>query len=146
MNEAAATPHGLAEALGMGLPNLLLQFVICLALLIAGVAIYTLVTPFRERELVREGNVAAATLLSGAIVALAIPLAALLATTSSYLEIVVWGAVAIVLQLVTVVIISHLMRGMMRMIAQGQVAAALPIAAMQIAVGLLNAAVMVPVW
>jgi uncharacterized membrane protein YjfL (UPF0719 family) len=50
-----------------------------------------------------------------------------------------------VLQLVTVTVLSHALRGMMRMIEAGQVAAALPIVAAQLAVGLLNAAAMVPV-
>src|SRR5262249_35966404 len=54
-------PENIAGALGTGLPVLLLQFVICIVLLIVGVAIYTMVTPFRERELLRQGNVAAAT-------------------------------------------------------------------------------------
>ena len=89
----------IAGALGSGLPVLLLQFVICIALLVVGVLVYTKVTPFRELELLREGNVAAATVLSGAVIALAIPLAALLATTRAVLDIVVWGIVAILLQL-----------------------------------------------
>ena len=145
MNDAVANHHGLAGALGAGLPALLLQFVMCLLLLAVGVAIYTAVTPFRERSLLAQGNVAAATMLSGAVVALALPLAALLATTSSYIEIAVWGTVAILLQLLTVTVLSHVLRGMVRMIEAGQVAAALPIVAAQVAVGLLNAAVMVPV-
>jgi putative membrane protein len=138
-------PPGIAGALGAGLPVLLLQFAICIALLIVGVAIYTKVTPFHERELLREGNVAAATVLSGAVVALAIPLAALLATTRAVLDIVVWGIVAILLQLVTVIIAYHLMRGMRLMIDDGKIAAALPIMAAQLAIALLNAAGMVPV-
>ena len=135
----------IGSALGSGLPILLLQFVICIALLMVGVAIYTKVTPFHERELLREGNVAAATVFSGAVIALAIPLAALLATTRTVLDIVVWGIVAILLQLVTVVIACHLMRGMRLTIEGGSVAAALPITAAQLAIALLNAAAMIPV-
>jgi putative membrane protein len=135
----------IAGALGSGLPILLLQFVICVILLVVGVAVYTRVTPFHERELLREGNVAASTVFSGAVVALAIPLAALLATSDAILDIIVWGIVAILLQLVTVVIASHLMRGMRGMIEEGKVAAALPIVAAQLAIALLNAAAMVPV-
>jgi putative membrane protein len=138
-------PSTIAGALGTGLPVLLLQFVVCLVLLIVGVAIYTAVTPFRERELLREGNVAAATVLSGAVVALAIPLAALLATTRTVLDILVWGIVAILLQLVTVVIVCHVMKGLHLRIDDGSLAAALPIAAAQLAIALLNAAGMVPV-
>jgi putative membrane protein len=136
---------GIAGALGSGLPVLLLQFVICIVMLVLGVAVYTKVTPFHERELLQEGNIAAATVLSGAVVALAIPLAALLATTRAVLDIVVWGIVAILLQLVTVVIVSHLLRRMRLSIDDGNVAAALPIMAAQLAIALLNAAGMVPV-
>jgi putative membrane protein len=143
MTETLST--SITGALGTGLPILLLQFVICIALLVAGVAIYTKVTPFHKRELLREGNVAAATVLSGAVIALAIPLAALLATTRAVLDIVVWGIVAILLQLVTVVIACHLMRGMRLTIEGGSVAAALPITAAQLAIALLNAAAMIPV-
>ena len=124
---------------------LLLQFVICIALLVVGVTVYTKVTPFHELELLREGNVAAATVLSGAVIALAIPLAALLATTRAVLDIVVWGIVAILLQLVTVVIVCHVMRRMRLTIDDGDLAAALPISAAQLAIALLNAAGMVPV-
>ena len=83
-----------------------------LGLLIVGIFVYMAVTPFRERELLRAGNTAAATVLGGALVALAIPLAALLATTGPLLDILVWGVVAVILQLVTVGILSLLMRGM----------------------------------
>ncbi|MGC2203426.1 MAG: DUF350 domain-containing protein [Stellaceae bacterium] len=132
------------DALGSGLPMLLLQFLLVLALLVAGIFIYMAVTPFHERELLRNGNPAAATVLGGALVALAIPLAALLATTGALLDILVWGVVAVLLQLLTVVILLHLLRGMRAMIEAGQVAAAIPLVAAQISIGLLNAAAMVP--
>ena len=141
------TPEGSANvlaALGQGLPMLLLQFAIVLVLLVVGMLIYMAVTPFNERELVRQANPAAATVLGGALVALAIPLAALLATTGGLLDIVAWGVVAVVLQLVTVMVVSLLLRSMRTMIEAGQVAAAIPLVAAQLAIGLLNAAAMVP--
>jgi putative membrane protein len=126
------------------LPMLLVQFVLVLALLVAGIFIYMAITPFRERDLVRNGNTAAATVLGGALVALAIPLAALLATTSALLDIAVWGVVAVLLQLLTVAIVLHLSRGLRMMIEAGQVAGAIPLVAAQLSIGLLNAATMVP--
>jgi len=132
------------DALGSGLPMLLLQFLLVLALLVAGIFIYMAVTPFHERELVRNGNAAAATVLGGALVALAIPLAALLATSGSFLDILVWGVVAVLLQLLMMAIVSHLLRGMRAMVEDGQVAAAIPLVAAQLSIGLLNAAAMVP--
>ena len=141
------TPEGSANvlaALGQGLPMLLLQFAVVLVLLVVGMLIYMAVTPFNERELVRQANPAAATVLGGALVALAIPLAALLATTGALLDILAWGVVAVILQLVTVMVVSLLLRGMRTMIEAGQVAAAIPLVAAQLAIGLLNAAAMVP--
>jgi putative membrane protein len=138
------TGSAILDALGSGLPMLLLQFLLVLALLVAGIFIYMAVTPFHERELLRNGNPAGATVLGGALVALAIPLAALLATTGAFLDILVWGVVAVLLQLLTVAILLHLLRGMRASIEAGQVAAAIPLVAAQIAIGLLNAAAMVP--
>jgi putative membrane protein len=145
MNTTPETTVTVLGALGRGLPMLLSQFGICLALLVVGVLVYMAVTPFRERELLRRGNAAAATVLGGALFALAIPLAALLATTSALLDLVVWGVVALILQLVTVIVVSLLLRGMRGMIEAGQVAAAIPLVAAQLSIGLLNAAAMVPV-
>lgn len=139
-----STRSAILDALGSGLPMLLLQFVLVLALLVAGIFIYMAITPFHERELLRNGNPAAATVLGGALVALAIPLAALLATTGAVLDILVWGVVAVLLQLLTVAIVSHLFRAMRVMIEAGQVAGAIPLVAAQLSIGLLNAAAMVP--
>ena len=138
------TGSAILDALGTGLPMLLLQFLLVLALLVAGIFIYMAVTPFHERDLLRNGNPAAATVLGGALVALAIPLAALLATTGALLDILVWGVVVVLLQLLTVTILLHLLRGMRAMIEAGQVAAAIPLVAAQLSIGLLNAAAMVP--
>ena len=139
-----STGSAILDALGSGLPMLLLQFVLVLALLVAGIFIYMAITPFHERELLRNGNPAAATVLGGSLVALAIPLAALLATTGALLDILVWGVVAVLLQLLTVAIVSHLFRGMRTMIEEGKVAAAILLVAAQLSIGLLNAAAMVP--
>ena len=145
MNTASdGSAPAILAALGSGLPMLLIQFVLVLALLVAGIFIYMAITPFRERELVSNGNTAAATVLGGALVALAIPLAALLATTGALLDILVWGVVAVLLQLLTVAIVLHLSRGMRMMIEAGQVAGAIPLVAAQLSIGLLNAAAMVP--
>jgi putative membrane protein len=145
MNVTPETTVTVLGALGRGLPILLSQFGVCLALLVLGLLVYMAVTPFRERELLRSGNAAAATVLGGALLALAIPLAALLATTAALLDLVVWGVVAVVLQLVTVIVVSLLLRGMREMIESGQVAGAIPLVAAQLSIGLLNAAAMVPV-
>ncbi|MGA8758733.1 MAG: DUF350 domain-containing protein [Stellaceae bacterium] len=132
------------DALGHGLPTLIVQVVACAVLLAIGVAIYVAVTPFRERAMVASGNPAAGTTLAGAILALAIPLAAMLATSSTLVDIMVWGVVALILQLLTLGIVALAMRNLRGMIEDGNVAAAITLAGAQIAVALLNAAAMVP--
>lgn len=145
MNPASpGSPAAILAALGHGLPILIVQILACAVLLLIGVAIYITLTPFRERELVMRGNPAAGTMLAGAIVALAIPLAATLATSGTLLDILVWGVVALILQLLTLAVVSLAMRNFRGMIEAGNVAAAITLAGAQIAVALLNAAAMVP--
>jgi putative membrane protein len=144
---AAPSPGSLQAviaALGHGLPLLIAQVLTCVVLLAIGVAIYVRLTPFREREMVAEGNPAAGTVLASAILALAIPLAAMLATSSTLLDIVIWGVVALILQLLTLAAVALTMRNFRKMIESGNIAAALTLAGAQIAVALLNAAAMVP--
>jgi putative membrane protein len=129
-------------ALQSGLPVLLLQFAVTLALLALGIACYVAVTPFHEWRLAREGNVAAAVALAGTVVALAIPLAATLAASLVTLDIVIWGLVALALQLLTFGAATLLMRGLRARIEAGDVAAAIVLVGVQVAVALLNAGAM----
>ena len=141
---APGSVSAVLDALGHGLPMLIGQVVACAVLLAIGVTIYVALTPFREREMVARGNAAAGTVLAGAILALAIPLAAMLATSDTLLDVLVWGVVALILQLVTVGVVAFSMRNFRSMIESGNVAAAIILAGAQIAVALLNAAAMVP--
>lgn len=143
MNEPE-TATTVLNAIGASLPLLLLHLAVCIVLLVAGVAIYSRVTPFRERVLVQAGNTAAGIVLGSATLALAIPQAALLATSGRLLDIAVWGVIALILQLVTLAGVSTILRDLRHMIEQDNVAAAVVVAASQIAVALLTAAVLVP--
>ena len=144
MDAAPGSLAAVLDALGSGLPRLILQVVVCAVLLGVGVAIYVRLTPFREREMVADGNAAAGTVLAGAILALSIPLAAMLATSGTLLDVLVWGVVALILQLLTLGVVVLAMRNFRGMIEGGNIAAAITLAGAQIAVALLNAAAMVP--
>ena len=130
------------DTLERGLPVLVGQFATTLALLGIGIALYFALTHVDERRLVREGNVAAGVAMSGALVALAIPLAATLAVSTVVLDIVIWGTVALVIQLLAFLAASFLIRGLRHMIEAGNVAAALVLVGIQLAVALLNAGAM----
>jgi putative membrane protein len=129
-------------ALGSGLPVLLVQFAATLVLLAIGAAIYFAITPFHERRLVAQGNVAAGIVLAGTLVALAMPLAVTLATSRTLLDILVWGAVALVLQLGAFAVSALAFRDLRGAIEAGNAAAAASLVGVQIAVALLNAGAM----
>jgi putative membrane protein len=130
------------DTLRLGLPVLVLQFAVTLALLGIGVALYMAITPFHEMRLIREGNAAAGIVLGASLVALAIPLAATLATSQVTLDIIVWGIVALALQLLTFAVATLLLRGLREMIEAGNLGAAWMLAGLQLAVALLNAGAM----
>lgn len=130
------------DALQSGIPVLLLHFATTLVLLGLGVACYMAITPFHEPTLVAKGNVAAGIVLAGTVIALAIPLAATLATSAVWLDIALWGLVALLLQLVTFAIASIVVRRLRDMIEAGNIAAALMLVGIQVAVALLNAGAM----
>lgn len=127
-------------ALGTGLPVLLTHFAVTLVLYVVGVALYLRLTPFDERRLVAEGNVAGGIGMAGALVALAVPLAATLATSQVWLDIVLWGVVALVLQLLAFIAATMLIRDLRKHLEAGNAAAAAVLAGVQLAVALLNAA------
>ena len=133
---------GIIGVLTTGLPVLLAQFAVALGLLGIGVFCYNALTPFHEMELVRAGNTAAGIVLGGNFVALAIPLAATLATSLVTLDILVWGVVALLLQLAAFLAASRLIPGLRGMIEEGNSAAACMLVGIQVAVALLNAGAM----
>jgi putative membrane protein len=131
-----------ADSLRAGLPVLLPQFLATLVLLAVGVLCYRAITPFRERRLVAEGNVAGGIVYGGSIVALAIPLAATLATSTVLLDIVLWGIIALIVQLIAFGFAALMLRDLRQMIEDGNVAAALALVGIQLAIALLNAGAM----
>ncbi|AEA71445.1 MULTISPECIES: DUF350 domain-containing protein [Pseudomonas] len=106
--------------------------------------IYIHVTPHKEFELIRSGNVAAAIALSGALIGFAIPASNVIAYSISLLDFVVWAVIAAVVQLLAFLVTSLVLKGASARIKNGEIAAGIYIAAVAISVGMLNAACMTP--
>jgi len=123
-----------------GFPVLLLHFAVTLAMLAAGVAIYQLVTPYHEMRLIRDGNTAAAVSFSGAIVGMAIPLAICMATSVSIWDIVIWGVVTLLIQILAYRIGDALLKDLPSRIEAGEVGAAILVVSIKLAVAFINAA------
>jgi len=125
-----------------GLPSFLMYFGLGLALLGSFLALYGWVTPYEERALIREGNVAAAISLSGAILGFVLPLASAIAHSVGVADMVVWGLVALVVQVAVYFVVSRTMPHFAQAIREGRIAAATLLAALSVGVGVLNAACM----
>ncbi|MGB3127356.1 MAG: DUF350 domain-containing protein [Pseudomonas sp.] len=106
--------------------------------------IYTRVTPHKEFELIRAGNVSAAVALGGAIIGFAIPASNVIAFSISILDFVVWAVIAAVVQLLAFLVTNLVLKGTSERIKKGELAAGIYVAAVAISVGMLNAACMTP--
>lgn len=106
--------------------------------------IYTRITPHKEFELIRSGNVAAAIALGGAIIGFAIPASNVIAYSISILDFVVWAVIAALVQLLAFLVTSLVLKGTSERIKKGEIAAGICVAAVAISVGMLNAACMTP--
>ena len=123
-----------------GLPNFLLYFALALVMLAVFVAIYVRATQYREFALIRDGNVAAAITLSGALIGFVLPLASAIAHSINPVDMVAWGAIALVVQLVVYFAVSRLVPHFREAIEAGRAAPAVLLAALAVSVGALNAA------
>lgn len=134
------TPSPEIQAFAAGFPVFLAHTGVTMAILFAAAAVYVLLTPHKEITLIREGNSAAALSLAGALVGLAIPLAASLTASTNILEIGLWGAVTVVVQLLIFRLTDMLLRGLPRRIQDGELSAAVLLVGAKLATALIIAA------
>ena len=123
-----------------GAPILVLHLVTALAMLALGVSVYMWVTPYADLELVRSGNVAGAVDLGGAMLGLAIPLAACLAGSVNTLDILLWGCVTLIIQLAAFRGVDLVLRGLGKRIEAGEVSAAIFLVFVKLSVAVIVAA------
>jgi putative membrane protein len=128
------------QAFATGFPLTLLHAAMTVGLLILGAFLYALLTPYRDLQLIREGNTAAAISLGGVLVGLAIPLSVSLAASSGELELLLWGASIIFVQLFMFGFTDWILRGLPKRIQAGETAAATFLACAKISAALILAA------
>jgi putative membrane protein len=128
--------------LGIDIGAHMLYFLASIVLVIVFIAIYTAITPYREITLIRSGNTAAAISLGGAVVGYSVPLTYAVAQSGNIVEMLTWSLVALVAQLVAYLITRLLLPHLPADVNEGKLAPAIFLAAISIAIGLLNAAAM----
>lgn len=127
------------------LPHFLAYFGAALGLAIAFLFLYTRFTPHREFALIQEGNAAAATQLSGTFLGFAIPLSVVIGHSVSIPDMLLWGAVAAIVQLLVFVVVARLLfRAISDKIAENCTSSGIFVGGMGLGVGVLQAACMVP--
>ncbi len=134
------TPSPEIQAFAAGFPIFLAHSGVTVAILFAAAALYVLLTPHKEIALIRDGNTAAAISLGGVLIGLAIPLAASLKASTNVIEIGLWGAVTVAVQLLIFRMVDMILRGLPRRIQEGEVSAAAMLVGAKIATALVIAA------
>lgn len=127
------------------LPHFLAYFAAALLLAAAFLTLYVQLTPHRELELIRGGNSAAALQLTGTFLGFALPVAVVIGHSVSIPDMLMWGVVAAVVQLLVFLLVSRLLfRGISARIQDGCTSSGIFVGGMGACVGLLQAACMVP--
>ncbi len=125
-----------------GLCNFGLYFLSAVVLLVLFCLIYGWFTPFSEMQLIREGKVAAAISFGGAILGFVIPLASAISNSVSFVDMVIWAGVALLVQIAVFVVLRLVMKNLIKEIVDNHTGAATLLAALSIAAGILSAASM----
>jgi putative membrane protein len=127
------------SAFAAGFPDFILQLAVALGLFVVSLVVYVLMTPHKELQLIREGNPSAALAFGSIVVGLAIPLGACLAHAFSVWDVLIWGVVTLLFQLLAFRIADMFLRQLPRRIAEGDVAAAIMLMSVKLGVGLIIA-------
>jgi putative membrane protein len=124
------------------LSDFLAFFVVSLFLVVVFVVVYTNVTRHSEFKLIKENSAAAAVAFSGSMIGFALPLASAMISSSTVLEMVVWGVVALIVQIVVYLLVRLPMPKVSERIENNEIAAGLWLGGASLTAGILNAASM----
>jgi len=117
-------------------------FIASVVLLVLFCAIYLRVTPYPELGLVKEGKTAPAVSFGGAVIGFVLPLASAISHSVSFLDMVLWAGVALLVQVLVFLVLRALFSGLVGDIAADRMGPAIVVAVFSTAAGILNAACM----
>jgi putative membrane protein len=125
-----------------GFDEFLVYLAVSIAFLASFIALYIRVTPWREIELIRAGNMAAAYSLAGAVIGFAVPLASAVENSVNLVDMAIWAAIAMTVQIGAFIAVKLMVPNIARDIVEGKAAQGFFLGALSLAVGILNAACM----
>ena len=125
-----------------GFDDFLLYFGLSIAFVAIFSVVYVWVTPYSEIQLIREGNAAAAASLSGTLVGYTLPLASAVIHSVNPWDMMLWAAIALVVQILVYVAVRLMLPDLVRQITEGKIAPGVFLGAVSLGAGILNAACM----
>ncbi|MEX1251301.1 MAG: DUF350 domain-containing protein [Hyphomonas sp.] len=131
---------GEISAFDAAFPRFLLSTGAAGLMLLIAAAVYVLLTPWKELSLVRSGNTSAGVALGAAIVGLAIPISSTLASSMTLPGLLIWGAIALLMQLIAYRAVDLILRDIPGRIAKDEIGAATLLAGAKLSAALILAA------
>jgi putative membrane protein len=125
-----------------GLADFLIFFVIAVALVALFLGVYTIATAHNEFALIRRNVISAAVALGFSLVGFALPLGSAIVHAQSVFDCLIWGLVALAVQIIAYWLVRLVLPNLSERIAAGEMAAALFLGAASLSAGILNAAAM----
>ena len=122
------------------MPNFVIYFVLGGILTTLFMVLYASLTPYHDITLIRAGNSAAAIAIVGALLGFEIPLASVIAHSAALVDLVAWGIVALLVQLAGFLVARMVLPHLPQAIVDGNIADAVLLAGISLALGLLTAA------
>jgi len=115
-------------------------FGLALGLLAAHAALYVRLTPYHEFRLIRDGNLAAALALLGALAGFTLPVASAVAHSVGLVDMALWALLAMAVQSALYLLIARLLPEIPQGISGGVTAHGALLGGMSLCLGVLNAA------
>ena len=126
----------------VGVPLFAVYFLTALLMTFVYVLIYTKITPHNEITLIKDNKPAAAIAMVGSLLGFVIPLASAIANSQNLLDMVLWGSIALIVQVLTFFFLRIFFPKISQRIANNELASGIWLGAISLAVGILNAACM----
>ena len=115
-------------------------FGVALLMLVVFAFAYLKITPARELELIKNGNLACALSLSGAMIGFCIPLVSCMLHSVGMLSFMIWGFAAAVIQILVYFAATHLIKDANQELLNNNVAVGVLFFGLSVSIGILNAA------
>jgi putative membrane protein len=125
-----------------GLPAFLIYFVVAAVLVAVYLYIYLWITPHDEFALMRADKPGAAIALGLSMIGFALPLTSSIAHSDNVVDMVIWGLIALAVQIAAYYFARIPIPDLSQRIANGEIAPAIWLGAASVTAGLVNAASM----